>query len=73
VARVVDQACAILGQGHPDASIVLEVTLPDRSTVSTVAYDLAFPSDLEQRYGPQPGTGEPPPDASPLAKVPGVP
>ena len=73
VERIVDQACAILRQGHPDASIVLDVALPDSSTVSTVAYDVAFPEDLEKRYGPQPGTGQVPDDAPPLTKVPGVP
>jgi hypothetical protein len=73
VAHIVDQACAILWQGHPDASILFEVTLPDRSTVSSTAYHLADPQDLEKRYGPQPGTGEPPRGAPPLTKIPGVP
>ena len=73
VSRIVDRTCAILWQGHPDVSVLFEVALPDGSLVSSTSYHLASPDDLEQRYGPQPGTGEPPQDAPPLPKIPGVP
>ena len=73
VAGIVDRMCAILRQGHPDASILVSVALRGNATVATTAYHVALPQDLEKRYGPQPGTGEPPQDARPLGKVPGVP
>lgn len=62
---VLDQAIAILRQGRYRASMGLSVLRPAPSGKLEVTYGFELgiaPSepDLTERYGPQPGTGQPP-------------
>ena len=69
--EVLDHAYAILWQGRPDASIVIEVEqrdpppsdLAEFDVVDLRAVDRAVERDPASRYGEQPGTGEPPDDS----------
>ena len=56
---ILDRAIAILRQGAPDATMGLTV-YSSTASVTPRDLDLGTAADLEQRYGPQPGTGEPP-------------
>lgn len=59
--ETLDRAIAILRQGRPGAMMALSVYSPDSDRMYT-ARDLGLftPEDLTDRYGEQPGTGEPP-------------
>jgi hypothetical protein len=70
VAGVVDRMCALLWQGRPEVSVHVTVSYGSRE-VTTADLRLSTPDDLERRYGSQPGSGEPPPSATPL-RVPGT-
>lgn len=67
---VLDRAIAILRQGRYGASMGLSVLRPGPTGRLRVTHGFELgisPSepDLTERYGPQPGTGEPPETASP--------
>ena len=73
-AEVLDRTCAILWQGRPDVSVFIDVPLGGAAgSTNTADLRLSAPTDREAPYGAQPGTGQPPADASPLPKVPGQP
>ncbi|WP_392543552.1 hypothetical protein [Oryzobacter telluris] len=62
---VLDAAAAVLRQGRPRAGILLTVEVPREGEVpvqytSTSLLDLTVLDPLTARYGPQPGSGEPP-------------
>lgn len=62
---VLDAAVAVLRQGRPGADILLTVDVPTAGGVpvqytSTKLLDRTLPDPLTARYGPQPGSGEPP-------------
>lgn len=60
---VLDQALAILWQGLPRASFhSFGVLGEDGTEVRPSDVGLTSPDEFEARYGPQPGTGEPPTD-----------
>jgi hypothetical protein len=59
--ELLDRAIAILWQGREGALADLLVLGPDRQLLHyTSDLGLRKPADYEERYGPQPGTGEPP-------------
>ncbi len=59
--EVLDRAIAILWQGREGALADLIVLGPDNQLLKyTSDLGLRKPADYEERYGPQPGTGEPP-------------
>lgn len=67
VAGVIDAATAILWQGRPDASILVEVTRRGSNLIAnSTSVGLPSRESLVQRYGPQPGNGEVPADEPPL-------
>lgn len=59
---VLDQALAILWQGLPEANPDVSIIDEDGTRVDPSDVGLIVPDDFEARYGPQPGTGEPPTD-----------
>jgi hypothetical protein len=60
--EILDRALAILRQGRPGASFGgLEVVPPDDFVLGPGHLGLLGPADYTARYGPQPGTGVPPP------------
>ena len=59
---VLDQATAILWQGLPEARINVSVIEKDGREIRTSDVGLIVSDDFEARYGPQPGSGEPPTD-----------
>ena len=69
--EVLDYAYAILWQGRPDATLLVEVEqrdpppsdVADLDIVDMRAFDREVERDPSTRYGEQPGTGEPPDDA----------
>ena len=62
--ELLDRAVAILWQGRPGALADLLVLGPDRQLLHyTSDLGLRTRADYEERYGPQPGTGEPPADS----------
>ena len=64
---VLDGTLAILWQGMPDASYIgVRVIQKDGEVTRSSDVGLTSPDDFEARYGPQPGTGEPPADKPPL-------
>lgn len=59
--EVLDRAAAILWQGREGALADLLLLGPDNQLLHyTSDLGLRSPADYEERYGPQPGTGEPP-------------
>ena len=62
-----DRVSAVLWQGAPEPSMLVEVTSP-RGSVGNSTVRLQSPSELEERYGPQPGNGEVPASSSPLPR-----
>lgn len=59
--ELLDRAIAILWQGREGALADLLVLGPDRQLLHYPSdLGLRKPADYEERYGPQPGTGEPP-------------
>lgn len=67
VAGVIDAATAILWQGRPDASILVEVTRRGSNLiVNSTSVGLSARESFVRRYGPQPGDGEVPADEPPL-------
>lgn len=69
--ETLDAISAILWQGRPDPKVIVTVRSP-RTEIDNASIRLMNPTDLEERYGPQPGTGEVPDDAEPLTRPPGV-
>ncbi len=67
-----DHVTAILWQGRPDSSVILEVVTP-RGTINNASIRLQGYLEIEERFGPQPGDGEVPPDAPPLPRPTPVP
>jgi len=60
--QVLDRALAILRQGHPAADLGGLEVAPDGSfATSPLDVGLMTQADYTARYGPQPGTGIPPP------------
>ncbi len=68
----IDAVSAILWQGRPDPTVVVTVRGPEGTLLDSTSVNLIGGSDFEERYGPQPGTGEVPPDAEPLPRPPGL-
>lgn len=66
-----DATAAILWQGKPRAIQLVKVTSP-RGRVENTTVRLQSTTDLEERFGPQPGTGEVPADADPLPRPPNL-
>lgn len=65
---ILDRALAILRQGRPSAYLgAIEVARPDAFVIFASDVGLWTPADFTARYGPQPGTGVPPPN--PLKRV----
>ena len=62
-AEVLDRTIAILRQGHAEASMAIFVEAPGGYSIGPSDLGLVTPDDLMQRYGPQPGDGEPPAQA----------
>lgn len=55
-----DHAVAILRQGRPDALMTVQVIQDGVATQLSALGISGTDPDLTERYGPQPGTGEPP-------------
>jgi hypothetical protein len=69
VADIIDSATAVLWQGRPDVTILVEVRREGSDlTVDSLTVGLPSRESLVERYGPQPGDGEVPPDAPPLPR-----
>jgi len=70
--EVLDEVLAILWQGRPDANLSsVSISVPPGSGQSSLLpaqVGLDRQSALVARYGEQPGTGSPPPDAEPLRR-----
>lgn len=66
-----DATAAILWQGKPRAIQLVKVTGP-QGRVENTTVRLQSTTDLEERFGPQPGTGEVPADAAPLPRPPNL-
>ena len=66
--QVLDQVLAILWQGIPGASLRDVVVHQGTAGFYDAAYVGLGDALLEERYGPQPGTGTPPADQPPLTK-----
>lgn len=64
--RRLDQAMAILRQGRFQAAMSLSVYPPDRPAIYSDALAGYTRTDLDKRYGPQPGDGKPP-ESTPAA------
>ena len=62
-----DHVTAILWQGRPHSSVILDVVTP-RGTINNASIRLQDHLEIEERFGPQPGDGEVPPDAPPLPR-----
>ena len=62
-----DEVTAILWQGRPDSSVVLDVVTPS-GTINSASVRLQGHLEIEERFGPQPGDGEVPADAQPLPR-----
>ncbi|RLV56175.1 hypothetical protein D9V41_06970 [Aeromicrobium phragmitis] len=61
-AQILDHAIAILRQGQPDATMTIHALRGDERITPRTALDLTQTDlrELENRYGPQPGDGQPP-------------
>lgn len=70
--ETLDAISAILWLGRPDPKVIVTVRGP-RTEIDNASIRLMNPTDLEERYGPQPGTGKVPEDAEPLPRPPGLP
>jgi hypothetical protein len=66
-----DATAAVLWQGKPRAIQIVKVQGPQGS-VENSTVRLQSTTDLEERFGPQPGTGEVPADAAPLPRPPSL-
>lgn len=66
-----DATAAILWQGRPNAIQLVKVESP-RGSVENSTVRLQSTTDLEERFGPQPGTGEVTADAEPLTPPPSL-
>jgi hypothetical protein len=66
--ETVDSVSAILWQGRPRPVIIVTVRDPRGVLVTSASVGLTNPTALEERYGPQPGTGKVPADAGPLPR-----
>ena len=58
--ETVDAVSAILWQGRPDPTVILTVRGPQGVLLTSSSVSLLGGSEFEERYGPQPGTGEVP-------------
>jgi hypothetical protein len=65
--ETLDEVTAILWQGRPNSSVILDVVTP-RGTINNASIRLQDHIEIEERFGPQPGDGEVPPDAPPLPR-----
>ena len=73
VADIIDSTTAVLWQGRPDVSILVEVERRGSNViVNSTSVGLSTRESLVQRYGPQPGDGRVPAGAPPL-RVPSPP
>lgn len=66
-----DAISAILWQGRPDPKVIVTVRGP-QAEIDNASVRLMNPSELAERYGPQPGTGEVPEDAEALPRPPSL-
>lgn len=66
-----DATAAILWQGKPRAIQLVKVEGP-RGSVENSTVRLQSTTDLEERFGPQPGTGKVPADTDPLPRPPNL-
>lgn len=69
--RLLDHTVAILRQGRRNASIIIVVNVKSATGEAFGMYDLLgsdVHSNLDKRYGPQPGNGMPPADLPVLRK-----
>jgi hypothetical protein len=71
--ETLDAVSAILWQGRPEPTVVVTVRGPQGVLLDSTSVNLIGGSDFEDRYGPQPGTGEVPEDAELLPRPPGLP
>ena len=67
-----DHVTAILWQGRPRSSVILDVVTP-RGTINNASIRLQGHLEIEERFGPQPGDGEVPADAPALPRPSPVP
>lgn len=67
-----DAVSAILWQGRPDPLIIVTVHRPRGVQIDNGSINLLGSTYLEERYGPQPGTGEVPKGAPRLARPPSL-
>lgn len=58
---ILDQSLAILRQGRPGAFLVIQVFRRGSPAITPQDFGLRSIADYESRYGPQPGSGLPPP------------
>jgi hypothetical protein len=73
VADIIDSTTAVLWQGRPDVSILVEVERRGSNViVNSTSVGLSTRESLVQRYGPQPGDGRVPAGVPPL-RVPSPP
>lgn len=70
--ETLDEVTAILWQGRPNSSVILDVVTP-RGTINNASIRLQGHLEIEERFGPQPGDGEVPADAPALPRPSPVP
>lgn len=68
--EVLDAVLAVLWQGMPEAGYPLVEVVQGLRGTSPGDVGLVSRADFEARYGPQPGSGEPPADKPPLTREP---